>query len=259
MKVCNANREFFLNVVSAVFDAFEKKPLIAEIGVLKGDNALNMYNILSPEHMVLIDSWSKDITKTYSPFDTLPPWINPVETYSYYFGGSLNEQSTFDKIYEECLAKFSDLSNVTMIRDDTIKAISKIHPATGIDKFDLIYIDASHQYEYVLRDMMYYKELLAPNGFMILNDCCHSDAGTKQNLGVLEALSSFMKRTDFIPLALTNTDWSDVILVRKGSPMIQAVDMAISNSNVAFVELPYQFISSAKVIYGKQRANISFA
>ncbi len=54
--------------------------------------------------------------------------------------------------------------------------------------------------------------------------------------GVLEALSSFMKRTDFIPLALNgpDTDWSDVILVRKGSPMIQAVDMAISNSNVAY-------------------------
>ncbi|KKO47040.1 hypothetical protein WG68_03685 [Arsukibacterium ikkense] len=258
MKVCNANREFFLHVLSAVFEAHGKKPLIAELGVLRGENALNMYNILSPEHMVLIDSWSTDITKTYSPFHTLPPWINPIETYSYYFGGSLSEQSTFDKIYAECLGKFSDFSNVTIIREDTIKAIAKIRPATGIEKFDIIYVDASHQYEYVLRDLMYYKDLLAPHGFMILNDCCHSDAGTKQNLGVLEALTSFMKRTDYIPIALTNTDWSDVILVRKDSPLIQTVDIAISNSDVAYVELPYQLISSAKVIYGKQRANISF-
>ncbi len=258
MKVCNANREFFLHVLNAVFDALNKKPVIAELGVLKGDNALNMFNILNPEHMVLIDSWNKKCTETYCHFDDLPPWINPVDTYSYYFGGSLHEQSTFDAIYETCLEKFSQRNNVTILREDTIKAIDKIKPVTGISQFDLIYVDASHQYEYVLRDLMYYQDLVAHDGFFILNDCCHSHAGTKQNLGVLEALSSFIKRSDFIPVALTNTDWSDVILVRKNSPILLAVDIAISNSDVAYVEVPHQLISAAKVMYGKQRANISF-
>ncbi|MND91494.1 hypothetical protein D3C80_836190 [compost metagenome] len=106
---------------------------------------------------------------------------------------------------------------------------------------------------------MYYQDLLADDGFMLLNDCCHSLQGTKQNLGVLEALSSFLKRSDFVPVAVTNTDWSDVILVRKNSVMLQLVDIAITNSDIPFVEIPHQLMSAARVVYGAQRTNISFA
>lgn len=93
---------------------------------------------------------------------------------------------------------------------------------------------------------------------MMLNDCCHSVMGTKQNLGVLEALGSFMKRTDFIPVAVTNTDWSDVILVRRNSRLVQLFDVALTNSDVLYVEIPHQLITAARVVYGAQRHNISF-
>jgi len=258
MKVCITHREAFYQLLKVVFDAYDKQPVVAELGVLRGENALNLYNALNPKKMVLIDSWSPAANNAYSPFDQLPPWVDPVEKYAYYYGGPMYEMATYDKLYQECLSKFADKDNVTIIRAETIAAIDEIGPRTGIEKFDLVYIDANHQYEYILRDLMYYQDLVADDGFILLNDCCHSLQGTKQNLGVLEAMSSFIKRSDFIPVAVTTTDWSDVILVRKNSVMLQLVDIALTNSDIPFVEIPHQLMAAARVVYGNQRVNLSF-
>lgn len=259
MKVCITYRETFYHLLKAVFDACNKQPVIAELGVLRGDNALKLYNALNPQQMVLIDSWSPVASTTYSPFDQLPPWVEPVDKYAYYYGGSMSEMATYDRLFEECQSKFVGTDNVTLIRSDTIAAIEQIKPEIGIEKFDLVYIDANHQYEYILRDLMYYQDLVADDGFIVLNDCCHSQQGTQQNLGVLEAMSSFLKRSDFIPVAVTNSDWSDVILVRKHSVMVQLVDVALTNSDIPFVEIPHQLLPAARVVYGKQRINLSFS
>lgn len=258
MKVCHTHRENLYTLLGALFQIMEKRPIVAELGVLRGENALKIHSALSPEKMVLIDSWSKAANDAYSPFDQLPPWVAPVDTYAYYYGGSLHDQQTWDKLYEECRERFTHLPEVTIIRSETIGAIEKIRQETDISKFDLVYIDANHQYEYILRDLMYYQDLVAEDGFIMLNDCCHSLNGTKQNLGVLEALGSFIKRSDFIPVAMTNTDWSDVILVRKNSMLVQLMDMALTNSDVPYVEIPYQLITAARVVYGSQQHNISF-
>lgn len=258
MKVCITYRETFYNLLKAVFDACNKQPVVAELGVLRGENALKLYNALNPEKMVLIDSWSPAANDAYSPFDQLPPWVNSVDKYAYYYGGPMYDMATYDTLYQECLSKFIDKDNITVIRAETIAAIDEIKPRTGIEKFDLVYIDANHQYEYILRDLMYYQDLLTDDGFILLNDCCHSVQGTKQNLGVLEAMSSFIKRSDFIPVAVTNTDWSDVILVRKNSIMVQLVDIALTNSDIPFVEIPHQLMPAARVVYGKQGINLSF-
>lgn len=259
MKVCTTYRESFYHLLNAVFTAYGKKPVMAELGVLRGENALKLYQALSPEQMVLIDSWSPSANDGYCAFDQLPHWVEPVDSYAYYYGGPMHEQATWDKLHQECQDRFADMDNVTVIRADSFSAIDEIKPRTGIDTFDIVYIDANHQYEFILRDLMYYQELVGPDGFILLNDCCHSPNGTKQNLGVLEALSNFLKRSDFIPVAMTNTDWSDVILVRKNSIMVQLVDIALTNSDIPFVEIPHQLISAAKVVYGQQRINISFA
>ena len=258
MKVCHTNRDNFYRLLGAVFQSLEKRPLVAELGVLRGENALKMYAAMEPERMVLIDSWSAAANDAYSPFDELPEWVAPVDAYEYYYGGSMHDPATWDALYDECAAKFVDKPEVSMIRADTISAIDKVRQQTGIHQFDLVYVDANHQYEYVLRDMMRYQEFLGEDGIMMLNDCCHSVMGTKQNLGVLEALGSFMKRTDFIPVAVTNTDWSDVILVRRNSRLVQSFDVALTNSDVPYVEIPHQLITAARVVYGAQRHNISF-
>lgn len=260
MKVVQLGRNDLYVVLSATYQAMAVAPKVIELGVLRGENALAMHRALSPSLMVLIDAWSAEAaTRGYCPFDELPAWVNPVETYDYYVGGSVREQRTYDVIYDECVSKLKGLTNVVFLRHATIEALAHIKPATGADRFDLVYVDANHQYEYVLRDLMRYQEIVADNGCIMLNDCCHSSAGTMQNLGVLEAVSSFLKRSEFRPVALTNTDWSDLILVRKGSAIGQLLDYSIANSDIAFVEIPDQLLAAGKVVDGKKRKNLCFA
>jgi hypothetical protein len=258
MKVVQLHRNDLYVVLGRVFESLGTSPKIIELGVLRGENALRMQNALSPSLMVLIDSWSIDSIKGYCPFDELPTWVNPPDAYDNYYGGSVRDQSTYDRIHDECVLKFQDIPTVKILRYLTIEALSHIKPATGIEKFDLVYIDANHQYEYVLRDLMRYQDLVAENGCIMLNDCCHSAGGVMQNLGVLEAVTSFLKRSDFKPIALTNTDWSDLILTRKGSQLGPMIDYVITNSDIAYIDIPDQLLPAAKVVHGQKRINISF-
>lgn len=258
MKICNVDRNIFYIILGAAFKAMKVLPDIAELGVLRGDNAMALYEKISPKHMFLIDSWSKSITEKYSPFEQLPKWVSPVESFGDYFGGPMDQQSTFDMLHKHCVDKFATFTNVTIIRQETIAAIPEIRKLSGVEMLDFVYVDANHQYEYVLRDLLYYEELVKEDGVLMLNDCCHSPSGMRQNLGVLEAVTNFIKRTDFIPVAMTHTDWSDVILVRRNSNINRLIHELILDSNISYVEVPHQLISAAKVVAGARRVNISF-
>jgi hypothetical protein len=63
--------------------------------------------------------------------------------------------------------------------------------------------------------------------------------------------------TDFIPVAITNTDWSDILLVKKGGPLQGAISNSIISSDVDYVEIPPQLLGNLRVINGA-RPNLSF-
>lgn len=258
MKVCDAGREVFYAFVSAVFEILAIKPIIVELGVLRGQNAENLYKSLRPEHLYLIDRWSSAMAEEYCSLAPMPDWIDPLEKYEYYYGGSLYKQETFDRIYDDCQARFQGKDNVTMIRASTIDGLSVLVEKLSGKTLDLAYIDANHQYEYVLRDLIKYSEIVNENGFMVLNDCCHSVMGVRQNLGVLEAVGNFLKRSDFVPAAITKSDFSDLILVRRKSQAESVLDLLFKSADISFVEIPDQLLSAARVLNGENRVNISF-
>ncbi len=259
MKVCEIDRNMMYRVLQHAFRALAiEKPRVIELGVCKGDNAQQLLEHLSPDPLILVDSWNVASLDAYSPFKQLPPWVDPPETYDFYFGGPTREQTTWDRLHDGCQQRFATYPEVRIIRSFSVEAVPLIKETAGETPFDLIYVDASHQYEYVLRDLMVFQDLVGPNGCLMLNDCCHSLDGMRQNLDVLEAASSFIKRSDFTPVAITNTDWSDVILVRKGSLLEQALHWTLVNSDVAFVEVPAQLLPAARLVRGDQRVHISF-
>ncbi|MBX9989113.1 class I SAM-dependent methyltransferase [Phreatobacter oligotrophus] len=177
-----------------------------------------------------------------------------------YFGGSLSDQATFDRTYETACQRFDGRSDVEIIRADTISGFAQVRDRHGDGAFDFIYVDANHQYEYVLRDLLYYQHLLSADGVMMLNDCCHSQKGMNQNLGVLEAVGNFMKRADFTPIALTSTDMSDLIIAREGSAVAKALDAAIDASDIGFVEVMPQMLPAAHIrVSPAGKTRVSFA
>ena len=260
MKVVDCPRSRLYDVVAAAFQTGTCRPAMIELGVHKGDNAARLMEVLKPRHSVLVDAWSAASLATYSHFDKLPPWTLPLTAFERYFGGSLSDQATFDRTYEVARQRFEGRHDVEIIRDDTVSAFARIRDAHGDGAFDFIYVDANHQYEYVLRDLLYYQHLLGPNGVMMLNDCCHSQKGMNQNLGVLEAVGNFMKRADFTPVALTSTDMSDLIVARRGSQIAAALDAALDGSDIPFVEVMPQMLPSAHIRVSPQgRTRVSFA
>jgi len=262
MKVVHLTRSDFYVILGAAYKALNTHPKLMEVGVLRGLNAVNMHNAISqhiaPSLMVLIDSWSAEITKGWNVFEGTSPWLSPPEAKNGYYGGSVFEQATYDRLYDECVQNVKELPNVKILRHSSIAALDHIKQQTGADKFDLCYIDATHQYEYVLRDLMYYQDYVGENGCLMLNDCCHSPVGMQLNFGVLEAVTNFLKRAPFRPVALTSTDFSDLIMVRNGSKLGELLDSIFVNNAISYVEVPDQLLPAAKVIQGAQRVNISF-
>jgi hypothetical protein len=257
MKVLISNRELIYKVVRACFDHQGTRPWAAELGVLDGRNAEVIDQLLDPEKLFLVDAWSTEAFDDYRSNNQHRPWVNDVDDYAYYFGGSLSEQSTMDRLFDKALKLFEHKPHTTIIKSATVDAKEKISALLGDRKLDYIYVDASHQYESVLDDLMLYESLLGPNGMLQLNDCCYSAQGIRQNLGVLEATLTFMKMADFKPVLLTNTDWTDVLLVRCKSDIDLILDQLVETNDITYVELPTQLLGALRVKVGK-RANLSF-
>ena len=206
--------------------------------------------MLSPELLLLIDAWSCEAMNEYSLSNAHRPWAESVDAFADYFGGSVSKQETFETLFQTVCQKFLGKNHIQIIRKNTREALPKIQSTYSDRGFDLIYIDANHQYETVLDDLLDYAQLLSQTGVLQLNDCCHSSAGIKQNLGVLEAVNRFAKQMDFIPVAITNTDFSDVLLVHRQNPMVDLIDSVIKQSNISYVDIPPQLLGAAKIIDG---------
>jgi hypothetical protein len=256
MKILQGSRVLIYQIADAVFKTSNISPCIIELGVLDGANAEVINQIMAPKELVLIDAWSTSSFNDYETNNDHRTWVNDMSEYAGYFQGSPKEQATFDQLYQKTIDRFEGKPNVRVIKGNSraaMQAIAKFRP----EKFDLIYVDAGHQYETVLDDLMDYSELLKDDGFFQLNDCCHSPDGLKLNLGVLEATIKFCKIKDFLPVLVCNTDWTDVLLVKKKSPMVDLIDQIVLNNTLAFVEIPPQLLGALTVRYGKTR-NLSF-
>lgn len=258
MKVVNISRSDVYKIVRLTFDYLQIRPIIVELGVLRGENALDMLAVFEPRSMFLIDSWSAQLHEEYVSWASGRPWMASANAFEGYYGGPLSEQATYDRNHESTMEKFAQHPEVAIIRLSTFAAREIVRQNLGNGYgLDLLYVDASHQYQDVLRDLMLYSELVAPDGIIQLNDCCHSDEGVRQNLGVLEAVTKFCKMTEFVPLLITNTDWSDVVLARKGSQMARIADIAVDTVGVSYVEVPPSMLGAARVRSGA-RPNLSF-
>ena len=259
MKVLISDRSVIYQVLAYYFDSFKKSPRIAELGVLHGANAEVMHKTLKPEKMYLIDSWAPQFAESVQSVPYPKTWavshIDP--NVIQYYGGPLDDPETYERLYDKTFTRFENDPSVEIIRKYTRDAF-KIHDQYGEEgKMDLLYLDANHEYETVFWELMTYKSLLSDIGCFQLNDCSHSQKGLEQNLGVLEAVVKFCKVSDFQPVLITNTDWSDILIMQNNPSLRNIIDNIVENSNIAFVEVPDQLLGSAKII-GNSRKNISF-
>ena len=116
---------------------FGDKPIkVIEIGCAAGNNALDVLQSLNVSEYVIIDPYEK-ILFDYDDYDH-------------------ERLVLMRKQAKERLAKYSD--NIKWIYDFSDDATDKIS-----GKYDFIYIDGNHSYEYVLSDMNNYRKFLSDN------------------------------------------------------------------------------------------------
>lgn len=179
----------------------------AEVGVYKGDFSRFIIEQCTPSKYYLIDNWrfevrdhnpSDEETENFSNFRGRVHWEH--------FGDDPNAHQ--EKNYQYIKERFAHVTAVEIIRAELTKGIDQLPDAS----LDVIYIDANHQYEYVLRDMMHARTKLKPGGIMFMDDFYEGPGGEEQNEGVMGAVNTFVKRHDYVYLAASCGSFSNVAL-----------------------------------------------
>lgn len=89
------------------------------------------------------------------------------------FAGDTDEFTPFaDVDYGKAIADLHDRYSLfqpcLVVGDSTVSRIQKIVKALG--SFDVVYIDGCHEYNYVVKDLMFYPKLVRPGGLLVVDD-----------------------------------------------------------------------------------------
>ena len=135
-----------------ILEQLDKNSKIVEVGVWKGDFSRQIWNISSPNLLVLVDSWQFD-----EKVRGCAPQVSGEEP--------LN-QNFFDQAKKDTYDKFENVQNVNILELNSLEASSKYED----NFFDYIYIDAEHTYKAVTKDLEVWYPKLKKNGTLFGDD-----------------------------------------------------------------------------------------
>ena len=135
-----------------ILEQLDKNSKIVEVGVWKGDFSRQIWNISSPNLLVLVDSWKFD-----EKVRGCAPQVSGEEP--------LN-QNFFDQAKKDTYDKFKNVQNVNILDLNSLEASSKYED----NFFDYIYIDAEHTYKAVTKDLEVWYPKLKKNGTLFGDD-----------------------------------------------------------------------------------------
>ena len=152
--------------------------LILEIGAHKGDFSIVLLEKFKPKKLVLVDPWMAEKEKIYQS-----SW------YGNFDGGGQKMQ---DSYYQSVKKKFVQQINKKQV--EILKMKSSEAFKILKNKFDLIYIDGNHLYNYVLEDLENSLNIINNNGLIVLDDFMNKgwwDDGVTKAVNHLKELKKF--------------------------------------------------------------------
>jgi len=132
-----------------------RKAVCAEIGVFAGDFSARILTLARPRRLHLIDPWK---------FESGPTYERAV-----YGGVNIEGQPAMDALHDTVRERFDreiHSGNVIVHRS----AAAEVAAEFADEYFDWVYIDANHQYEFVLLDLESYYPKVKPGGFLAGDD-----------------------------------------------------------------------------------------
>lgn len=152
---------------------------IAEIGVWKGDNAQTILERAGAFVLVLIDHWIKSDDPTNQEMNRHPTEF-------------------IEQQYTGVVKRFWHDHRVVVCRQDCMTMVHLF----GRHVFDWVYIDASHSYEAVERDILYWASRVKRGGYV-----CGHDYHSERHPGVTKAVDKFAAMPSLELAAVTTKDY----------------------------------------------------
>ena len=246
---------FVMGDRNALARLLPKHAVWAEIGVYRGDFSNYVMENCSPTELYLVDNWDWELADH-----------NPLEDDAEQFKGFSGKihwdhfgddpKATQEKNYQYVVSRFSTNTNVKILRGKSSTLIKTL-PDTY---FDLMYVDANHQYEAVLRDMIDAKSKLKPGAIMMMNDFYEGPGGAEQNLGVMGAVNTFVKRYNFHYIAMSHGSYADVMLTdNPASPFVQKFLYSLNNSELQFIGISDALVPNVRYkVYRKDDGDLRY-
>lgn len=150
-----------------------KRVDVIEIGTYKGINAREILKRLNINQLILIDTWDN------------------------YLGYKEFRGESLKKVYKDAinlLKKSKNFSKIKVIKNYSEKSLKELVPR----KFDFIYLDGNHDYQYVKKDLELSWPLLRKGGILGGHDIDFT--------GVLQAVSEFAIKNK-LKLNAQQRDW----------------------------------------------------
>lgn len=180
-----STREDFLKEAK---EMIPKESTVAEIGVLHGDFSKLVLDIIAPKYLVLIDPFVTDNENVYNSGH--PTSYSTEEDYVWVLA----------KFYKEIKS-----GNVLVLKQFSYEAIKYYSDHF----FNMIYIDASHLYEDVKRDLNDWVPKLKSGGVISGHD--YIDIS---DFGVVQAVNEFCAEHNF-EMIIFNSNGGDFALRKK--------------------------------------------
>ena len=92
--------------------------------------------------------------------------IDPWASYEGYNEKRMSDQHELDRRYEKSRRRLSTYPNCELIKDFSMNAVKKFPP----NSLDFVYIDANHDYKYVLEDIEAWAKVVKPGGIVSGHD-----------------------------------------------------------------------------------------
>jgi SAM-dependent methyltransferase len=212
----------------------------AEVGVAQGDYSAAILETAQPSELHLIDPWSH-----LEPGSDLLGASGLLADIEGARAGSTQFEappanSAGDTEYAAVAARFEGDQRVRLNRQYSYKA------AAGFEDgyFDFVYLDGNHHYEFVLRDLQDFAAKLKPGGLLFGHDFFEDAFSREEHYGVVDAVNTFLKRSDFRFIVLTWEPFSTFCLARRLDGFAGEFLRNLLESAVPMVELPDAFASS---------------
>lgn len=212
----------------------------AEIGVAEGAYSAAILEAAQPRELHLIDPWShlepgSDLLQAAELLAAVDAGRAGGEEFA---PPPMNSEG--DALYARVAARFENDPRVRLHRQYSYKA------AAGFDDgyFDFVYVDGNHHYEFVLKDLQDFAAKLKPGGLLFGHDFFEDSFAREEHYGVIDAVGTFLKRSDFRFLMLTWEPFSTFCLARRLDGFAGEFLRNMFESDVQLVELPDAFAAS---------------